>query len=202
VIVFPGATDPGFFLNQGDQYQVAVGGASQDLPQMVADKQFRSDLFYRLNVFPIRIPALRERSSDIPLLVEHFVEHFARQQRKEINSISDVVMTGLKNYQWPGNIRELQNFIERSVILSSNKTLNAPIEELEQLTSIYASVDLMGSYRTATLEDNQRDHIVRALTQTRWLVGGPNGAATLLGINRTTLLSRMQKLGISRRLKL
>ena len=179
-----------------------VAATSRDLPQMVADKEFRSDLFYRLNVFPIRIPPLRERSSDIPLLVEHFVGHFSRQMKKEVNFIPIEVMAALKSYQWPGNIRELQNFIERSVILSSDKTLNAPMEELERPFPVRPRSDAGFPLRAITLQDNEREHIIRALTQTRWLVGGPNGAAALLGINRTTLLSRMQKLGISRRPKL
>jgi formate hydrogenlyase transcriptional activator len=179
-----------------------VAATSRDLQQMVADKEFRSDLFYRLNVFPIRLPPLRERSSDIPLLVEHFVGHFSRQLKKEVKFIPSEVMAALKSYQWPGNIRELQNFIERSVILSPDKTLNAPMEELERPFPIRPSSGSGFPSRVITLQDNEREHIIRALTQTRWLVGGPNGAAVLLGINRTTLLSRMQKLGISRRPKL
>ncbi len=179
-----------------------VAATSRDLPQMVADKEFRSDLFYRLNVFPIRIPPLRERSSDIPLLVEHFVGYFSRQMKKQVRFIPIEVMAALKSYQWPGNIRELQNFIERSVILSSDETLNAPMEELERPFPVRPRSDAGFPSRAITLQDNEREHIIRALTQTRWLVGGPNGAAALLGINRTTLLSRMQKLGISRRPKL
>jgi formate hydrogenlyase transcriptional activator len=179
-----------------------VAATSRDLPQMVADKEFRSDLFYRLNVFPIRLPPLRERSSDIPLLVEHFVGHFCQQLQKEVKVIPLEVMAALKSYQWPGNIRELQNFIERSVILSSGDTLNAPMEELERPFPIRPASGMGFTSRAITLQDNEREHIIRALTQTRWLVGGPNGAAMLLGINRTTLLSRMQKLGISRRPKL
>jgi formate hydrogenlyase transcriptional activator len=179
-----------------------VAATSRNLPQMVADQEFRSDLFYRLNVFPIRIPPLRERSSDIPLLVEHFVEHFSKQMKKEVKFIPIEVMTALKSYQWPGNIRELQNFIERSVILSPGDTLNAPLEELERPFPVQPRSDAAFPSRAITLQDNEREHIIRALAQTRWLVGGPNGAAALLGINRTTLLSRMQKLGISRRPKL
>jgi formate hydrogenlyase transcriptional activator len=169
---------------------------------MVANKEFRGDLFYRLNVFPIRLPPLRERPSDIPLLVEHFVGYFSRQMKKEVTLIPSEVMGALKRHQWPGNIRELQNFIERSVILSRDKTLNAPMEELERPFPIRPRSASEFPSRIATLQDNEREHIIRALTQTRWLVGGPNGAAVLLGINRTTLLSRMQKLGISRRPKL
>jgi len=179
-----------------------VAATSRDLPQMVADKEFRSDLFYRLNVFPIRIPPLRERSSDIPLLVEHFVGHFSRQIKKDVKFIPSDVMAALKSYQWPGNIRELQNFIERSVILSADKTLNAPLEELDRPFPLRPRSASGFPSRAITLQENEREHIIRALTQTRWLVGGPNGAAVLLGINRTTLLSRMQKLGISRRPKL
>ena len=179
-----------------------VAATSRDLQQMVANKEFRGDLFYRLNVFPIRLPPLRERPSDIPLLVEHFVGYFSRQMKKEVTLIPSEVMGALKRHQWPGNIRELQNFIERSVILSRDKTLNAPMEELERPFPIRPRSASEFPSRIATLQDNEREHIIRALTQTRWLVGGPNGAAVLLGINRTTLLSRMQKLGISRRPKL
>jgi formate hydrogenlyase transcriptional activator len=179
-----------------------IAATSRNLPQMVADRQFRSDLFYRLNVFPIRIPPLRERTSDIPLLTWHFVRLFAGKMNKEIKVVSEEAMTALKSYPWPGNIRELQNFIERAVILSPGKTLEAPLEELEQFAAVCPRVHDELEPKTATLQDNEREHITKALTQTRWLVGGPNGAAALLGINRTTLLSRMQKLGISRRLKL
>jgi formate hydrogenlyase transcriptional activator len=179
-----------------------VAATSRDLQQMVANKEFRGDLFYRLNVFPIRLPPLRERPSDIPLLVEHFVGYFSRQMKKEVTLIPSEVMVALKRHQWPGNIRELQNFIERSVILSRDKTLNAPMEELERPFPIRPRSASEFPSRIVTLQENEREHIIRALTQTRWLVGGPNGAAVLLGINRTTLLSRMQKLGISRRPKL
>jgi formate hydrogenlyase transcriptional activator len=179
-----------------------VAATSRDLQQMVANKGFRGDLFYRLNVFPIRLPPLRERPSDIPLLVEHFVGYFSRQMKKEVTLIPSEVMVALKRHQWPGNIRELQNFIERSVILSRDKTLNAPMEELERPFPIRPRSVSEFPSRIVTLQENEREHIIRALTQTRWLVGGPNGAAVLLGINRTTLLSRMQKLGISRRPKL
>jgi formate hydrogenlyase transcriptional activator len=176
-----------------------IAATSRDLPQMVAAKQFRSDLFYRLNVFPIRIPPLRERSSDIPLLVERFLSHFSRQMGKEVKIVSDDVMAAFQAYSWPGNIRELQNFIERSVILSQDKTLNAPIEELEQHSALSLNGDTNLNTQVGTLQANEREVILRALTQTRWLVGGPNGAAEVLEINRTTLLSRMKKLGISRR---
>ncbi len=178
-----------------------IAATSRNLPQMVADRQFRSDLYYRLNVFPIRIPPLRERASDIPLLVWHFVEHFARPLNKHIDTVPTEVMEALKNYAWPGNIRELQNFIERAVILSPGNTLNVPLEELEPPAFIHADLGAQAGTKTATLLEIERGHILKALTQTRWLVGGPNGAAALLGLNRTTLVSRMQKLGISRRPK-
>jgi formate hydrogenlyase transcriptional activator len=178
-----------------------IAATSRNLPQMVADGQFRSDLYYRLNVFPIRIPPLRERSSDIPLLVWHFVEYFAGQLNKRIEIIPVEVIQALRRYPWPGNIRELQNFIERAVILSPGKTLNAPLEELEQPSLVGASLDTKAEIKPVTLEEIERGHILKALTQTRWLVGGPNGAAALLGLNRTTLVSKMQKLGISRRAK-
>ncbi len=176
-----------------------VAATSRHLSQMVADRQFRSDLYYRLNVFPIRIPPLRERISDIPFLVWHFVENFARQLNRRIDIILPEVMEAFKRYPWPGNIRELRNFIERAVILSPGQKLNAPLEELQELTPTCPEGD--SETRTATLQELERGHILKALAQTRWLVGGPNGAATLLGLNRTTLLSRMQKLGISRRPK-
>jgi formate hydrogenlyase transcriptional activator len=188
--------------NQAQSVNVRlIAATSRNLPQMVADGRFRSDLYYRLNVFPIRIPPLRERSSDIPLLVWHFVEYFAGQLNKRIEIIPVEVIEALRRYPWPGNIRELQNFIERAVILSPGKTLNAPLEELEQPALVCASLDTEAEIKPATLEEIERGHILKALTQTRWLVGGPNGAAALLGLNRTTLVSKMQKLGISRRAK-
>ena len=176
-----------------------IAATSRNLEQMVVDREFRSDLFYRLNVFPIRIPPLRERCSDIPLLVWHFVEYFAARMSKEIRTIQPEAMEALKSYHWPGNIRELQNFIERAVILSPKSILQVTLEDLERSANLCATPQLSSTGRTASLEELERGHIIKALEQTKWLVGGPNGAAALLRIKRTTLLSRMQKLGIYRR---
>jgi len=175
-----------------------VAATSRNLPQMVVDGQFRSDLFYRVNVFPIRIPALRERASDIPLLVWHFVENFARELNKKIEVIPQEVMEALKGYAWPGNIRELQNFIHRSVILSSGKTLTPPLDELQSMQPDTAGSHTKTASQTPTLQEREYEHISDALARTHWLVGGAKGAAALLGLKRTTLLSKMKRLGISR----
>jgi formate hydrogenlyase transcriptional activator len=158
---------------------------------MVKRNEFRSDLYYRLNVFPVPLPPLRARREDIPALVEHFVEIYARRMGKEIEHIPPETMSALVSYQWPGNIRELQNFIERSVILTSGNVLHPPLASLK----CAAEVESLGPI---TLEDAERDHIRKTLEQTRWVVAGPNGAAARLGIKRSTLYFRMQKLGISR----
>jgi formate hydrogenlyase transcriptional activator len=168
-----------------------VAATHRNLVEMVKRNEFRSDLYYRLNVFPIPLPPLRERREDIPALVEHFVEIYGRRMNKQIEYISPETMRALTSYHWPGNIRELQNFIERSVIVTSGDTLQPP---LASLTSA-AEVQPVGAI---TLEDAERDHIRKALEQTRWVVAGPNGAAARLGIKRSTLYFRMQKLGISR----
>jgi formate hydrogenlyase transcriptional activator len=157
----------------------------------VKRNEFRSDLYYRLNVFPVPLPPLRERRGDIPALVEHFVEIYARRMGKQIEHISPETMSAVMAFPWPGNIRELQNFIERSVIVTSGNVLQ-PL--LASLTSA-AEVESVGAI---TLEDAERDHICKILEQTRWVVAGPNGAAARLGIKRSTLYFRMQKLGISR----
>jgi formate hydrogenlyase transcriptional activator len=168
-----------------------VAATNRDLVEMVKENEFRSDLYYRLNVFPIPLPPLRERREDIPALVEHFVEIYARRMNKQIEHISSETMSALVSYQWPGNIRELQNFIERSVILTSGNVLDSPLASLRSA----AEVESLGPI---TMEDAERDHIRRTLEQTRWVVSGPNGAAARLGIKRSTLYFRMQKLGISR----
>jgi len=168
-----------------------VAATHRNLADMVKRNEFRSDLFYRLNVFPIPLPPLRERREDIPALVEHFVEIYARRMDKQIEQIPPETMSALTSYQWPGNIRELQNFIERSVIVTSGSVLLAPLGTLESA----ADVQSVGAI---TLEDAERDHICKILEQTRWVVAGPNGAAARLGIKRSTLYFRMQKLGISR----
>jgi formate hydrogenlyase transcriptional activator len=168
-----------------------VAATNRNLVEMVKRSQFRNDLYYRLNVFPIPLPPLRARREDIPALVEHFIEIYARRMDKQIEHIPPETMSALTSYEWPGNIRELQNFIERSVILTSGNVLCPP------LASLRAAAETE-SLEAVTLEDAERDHIRKILEQTRWVVAGPNGAAARLGIKRSTLYFRMQKLGISR----
>jgi formate hydrogenlyase transcriptional activator len=181
-------------LGSGRTHQVdvrLVAATHRNLAEMVKRNEFRSDLYYRLNVFPVPLPPLRARREDIPALVEHFVEIYARRMGKQIENIGPQTMAVLTSYQWPGNIRELQNFIERSVILTSGNVLQPPLASL----SSSAEVEPLGPI---TLEDAERNHIRKTLEQTRWVVSGPNGAAARLGIKRSTLYFRMQKLGISR----
>lgn len=188
-----------------------VAATNRDLEKMVADREFRSDLFYRLNVFPIRIPPLRERKEDIPLLVRYFTQKFSKQMQKHIESVPTAVMKGLTAWDWPGNIRELENFIERAVILSRGRSLEAPLSELRIARSaepvksapddkpVVESGTRSSNQRDVLLEEHarrKRDEIVRALTECNGRVGGADGAAARLGINRTTLLSRMKKFGI------
>jgi formate hydrogenlyase transcriptional activator len=168
-----------------------VAATNADLTRMVADKQFRSDLYYRLNVFPVRMPPLRERREDIPLLVRYFAQKFARQMKRSVETIPTAVMAALTKYSWPGNVRELENFIERAVILSPGAELRAPLAELE-------SAPEPATNHSATLEEAERDHILRALKEAKWVVGGPTGAAARLGLKRTTLQARMRKLNIAR----
>jgi len=181
-------------LGSGRTHQVdvrLVAATHRNLVDMVKRNEFRSDLYYRLNVFPIPLPPLRERREDIPALVEHFVEIYARRMAKPIEHIPPETMSALTSYQWPGNIRELQNFIERSVILSSGNVLRPPLASLKADSETE-------SLEAITLEEAERNHIRKILEQTRWVVAGPNGAAARLGIKRSTLYFRMQKLGISR----
>jgi len=193
-----------------------VAATNRDLETMIADREFRSDLYYRLNVFPIRIPPLRERREDIPRLVGYFAQKFAKQMQKKIESISPAVMKGLTSWDWPGNVRELENFIERAVIITRGKSLEAPLDALrradaeapaartpnsapddiarivkETLHALHAT-PAPGNERAG----RQREEIVRALTESKGRVGGADGAAARMGINRTTLLSRMKKFGI------
>ena len=168
-----------------------VAATNRDLAALVSKKQFRSDLYYRLNVFPIPVPPLRDRLEDIPLLVMHFVRTFADQMGRHIDEVPAEVMQALVSHAWPGNIRELQNFIERSVILTSGNVLRPPLASLKSA----AEAQSLGAI---TLEDAERNHIRKTLEHTRWVVAGPNGAAARLGIKRSTLYFRMQKLGISR----
>jgi formate hydrogenlyase transcriptional activator len=167
-----------------------VAATNRDLSAMVQERQFRADLFYRLHVFPIALPPLRDRLDDIPLLARHFMGKFAERMNKQIDIIPDQVMEALQGYSWPGNIRELQNFIERAVILSSGPVLSAPLADLKQFTRSPAPA------ANRTLKDAERAHILEVLRQVDWVVGGQRGAAVRLGLPRTTLLHRMQKLGI------
>jgi len=170
-----------------------IAATNRDLGAMVEEQTFRSDLFYRLNVFPIRVPALRERTEDIPFLVRHFAQHFARDMKKQIDTISSETMSALVRYPWPGNIREMQNVIERAVILSRGPVLHIPSADLK--SRIPDGGETNGF---ATLEEVERKHILSVLEQTNWVFAGPNGAAVRLGIKRPTLQFRMQKLGITR----
>ena len=177
--------------NQTQRVNVRVVTATnRDLPKLVTEKWFRSDLYYRLNVFPIPVPPLRNRTEDIPLLVWHFVNKYARRMQRFIDEIPVEEMNALRNHSWPGNIRELQNFIERSVILTTGKILRPPVEALRQPAA-------RGAQGAMTFEEAQRDHIRKVLKQTSGVVAGPRGAAARLGMKRSTLYHRMRKLGIS-----
>jgi len=169
-----------------------VAATNRNLSKMVEEKQFRADLFYRLNVFPLTLPALRERRADIPDLVRYFAEKYAKQMNKPIDTIPSDAMHALTRYDWPGNIRELQNFIERAVILSKGTVLQPPIAELKVPPGPPASIARTNS----SLDDAQREHIVQILRETRWVLGGSNGAAARMGIPRTTLIYKMRRLGI------
>jgi formate hydrogenlyase transcriptional activator len=168
-----------------------VAATNKDLQSMVNSGEFRADLFYRLNVFPIVMPPLRERREDIPKLVRYFVQQVAQRMGKRIETIYSETMEALTRYSWPGNIRELQNIIERAVILSPGTVLRVPLRELTSPT------DLPGA-PPRTMEEAERHHILQSLDESNWIVGGPHGAATRLGMKRSTLQSRMQKLGIQR----
>jgi formate hydrogenlyase transcriptional activator len=168
-----------------------VAATNQDLLQMVGERRFRADLYYRLNVFPISLPPLRDRREDIPQLAWHFVRKFSRRMNKEINHIPEEILSILRMHDWPGNIRELQNFLERAVILSRGAVLEVPHVELKTVVS----ANKPSAVRT--LDDAQREHITEVLRQVRGVVGGRDGAAARLGLARTTLLYRMQKLGIT-----
>ena len=188
-----------------------VAATNRNLEKMVADREFRSDLFYRLNVFPIRIPSLRERKEDIPLLVSYFVQKFAKQMQKQIESVPSAVMKGLTAWEWPGNIRELENFIERAVILTRGKALEVPLAELRKTETEMAVDAVVNKKRAARkafssgpdinagaeeYERKQREEIIQALTACKGRVGGTDGAAIRLGISRTTLIYRIRRLGI------
>ena len=169
-----------------------IAATNRDLESLAAEHTFRQDLFYRLNVFPIAVPALRERREDIPMLVRHFAQTFARRMNKPIDTIPTETMEGLTRYDWPGNVRELQNLIERAVILSAGRTLAVPLEGLAARATSTAPEPL------DTLQEAERRHIVAALERSGWVLAGPNGAAARLGMKRSTLQFRMSKLGITK----
>ena len=175
-----------------------VAATNQDLGLMVQERRFRADLFYRLNVFPMTLPPLRERRSDIPLLAKHFVEKLARQQGKVIDAIPDAVMAALIRHDWPGNIRELQNVIERGVIITTGSALSRQTTEILTPGQAAPARFPVPTETTSirTMADAEREHILAALRATNSVVGGPNGAAAQLGLPRTTLMARMQRLGI------
>jgi formate hydrogenlyase transcriptional activator len=168
-----------------------VAATNRDLDQMIENREFRSDLYYRLNVFPIRIPPLRERPEDIPLLVRYFAQKYERRMEKKIESIPATALKKLAGWHWPGNIRELENLIERAVILTHGSALEVPVSELKRAGSSFPT--------SSPRESSEHEEIVRVLKETNGRVAGPNGAATRIGIKRTTLISRMKKLGIDPR---
>jgi formate hydrogenlyase transcriptional activator len=175
-----------------------VAATNRDLQKMVARGQFRSDLYYRLNVFPILLPALRERREDILALVTHFVKLFSRRMEKQVDTIPPDTMSAFQSYSWPGNIRELQNLVERAVILSRDGVLPNPLHK-KQTEPMIPSLHRPRTFESSmTLEDSDRALIVETLQQVGWIVGGPRGAAAKLGLKRTTLLAKMRRLDISR----
>ncbi len=189
-----------------------VAATHRDLTRMVADGRFRQDLYYRLNVFPVLLPPLRERTDDIPRLVRHFTQRFARRMGRRIETIPSTVLESLARYPWPGNVRELQNVIERAVILSAGSVLHVPLSDLQLPAAISQGSEARKTEagasptepspptpgKAVSLADAEREHILGALRDTGWVVGGPKGAAARLGMNRSTLLWKMKKLGISR----
>jgi formate hydrogenlyase transcriptional activator len=169
-----------------------VAATNQNLARMVEERRFRPDLYYRLNVFPITLPPLRDRAEDIPALVEHFVQKFSHEMGRRIETIPSEVMDILKLYDWPGNIREMENIIKRAVIMSTGPALRPLLGEFRRLPSQASPA------AKRTLAEAERDHILEVLRDTRWVLGGANGAAARLGMPRTTLVYRMRKLGIAR----
>lgn len=170
-----------------------VAATHRNLKQLVEDGEFRSDLYYRLHVFPLPVPPLRERREDIPLLVRHFVDEYAGRMKRHIETIPPAALQAFTNYSWPGNVRELQNFIERSVILSPGSVLRPPVAELRP-AAVQPPIT-----NVSTMEDMEREHMLRAIRASNWTIGGPNGAAARLGMKRTTLAYRIRKLNISLR---
>ena len=175
-----------------------VAATNRDLGQMVGEGRFRSDLYYRLNVFPVVVPPLRQRPEDIPQLVRHFTQRFARRMSRQIETIPTPVMEALMGYPWPGNVRELQNVIERAVILSVGPSLQVPQSDLQAIAPPSQVPAQAPTKSPVTLADAEREHILSVLRQTGWVVGGPKGAAVRLGMQRSTLQKKMKKLGISR----
>jgi len=181
-----------------------IAATNRDLEAMVAEQKFRSDLFFRLNVFPVHVPPLRERHGDIPLLVRHFTQQFSRRMNKVMETIPSTTMDALCRYHWPGNIRELQNVIERAVIVSAGPALNVDVGDLKFPKVSHPEEKAAAPNSTTNgalhnlLEETERQQVLQALKQCNWVVAGPNGAAALLGINRSTLQVRIRKLGISR----
>jgi formate hydrogenlyase transcriptional activator len=182
-----------------------IAATNRKLDQMVAERQFREDLYYRFNVFPITIPPLRERREDIPLLVRFFASKFARRMKKRIETIPSEAVAALEQYHWPGNIRELGNYVERAVILTQGTELQFQLAELKlparpakPTTTSYDAATPASPVELTSLESVEREHILRVLKETDWIVGGPNGAAARLGLKRTTLQARMKKLGLAR----
>jgi len=167
-----------------------IAATHRDLKQMVKDGEFRSDLFYRLHVFPLSVPPLRDRREDIPILVRHYVDKYARRMNRRVETIPSQAMEVFASYPWPGNVRELQNFIQRAVILSPGSALRPPLDELKEASAPNPSSKL------GTLEEAEREHVLRAIRESNWVIGGPTGAAARLGMKRTTLLHRIRKLKI------
>jgi formate hydrogenlyase transcriptional activator len=173
-----------------------VAATNRDLAQMIADHEFRSDLYYRLNVFPITMPPLRERAQDIPLLLRHFTRHHAQLCNKPISSIAPETVAALCRYDWPGNVRELEILVERNVILSQGSVLDISLSGLK--SQIAATPSRTQAPASVTLENLQRVHILSTLDDAHWVIAGPHGAAAKLGMKRTSLQYRMRKLGIQR----
>jgi formate hydrogenlyase transcriptional activator len=168
-----------------------VAATNRDLAKLAEEGRFRNDLYYRLNVFPLTLPPLRERREDIPMLVRYFAQHYAARMKKSIESIPAPTLEALSRYHWPGNIRELENLVERAVILTQGTQLHVPLQELRLVEPERAAA-------SPTLQDAERQQILRVLRETKWTIGGPDGAAARLGLKRTTLTSKLKKLGLSR----
>jgi formate hydrogenlyase transcriptional activator len=167
-----------------------IAATNRDLPQMVKDKEFRADLYYRITVFPISMPALRDRPEDIPALARHFMGRYSERMNKLVDEVTEETMEAMVAFDWPGNIRQLQNFIEHGVIVSEGRAFQPPLDQLRRRTQAIST-------SRRTLDDATREHILQTLAETRWIVGGREGAAARLGLARTTLLSKMQRLGIA-----